>query len=177
MPPIAEQLRLPSSYGSPNQLLEWATIEQRLVDSLHYWLATVRGDGTPHVVPIDGMWLDGACYFGGDRANRMLVLGDPLFTTYAPRIAELALRHRLPCIGLTRNAAEDGMLAAYGPSFEDAYRRAAHYVDRILKGAQPAELPVERSQRFELTLNRRTARALKFELPQALLVRADHLID
>ncbi len=69
MQPVVEQLRLPSSYGSPNRLLDWATVEQRLVDSLHYWLATVRNDGTPHVVPVDGMWLDGGCYFGGDPAT------------------------------------------------------------------------------------------------------------
>jgi Pyridoxamine 5'-phosphate oxidase len=69
MPLVAEQLTLPSSYGSPNRLLDWTSVEQRLVKSLHYWLATVRHDGTPHVVPVDGMWLDGGCYFGGDAAT------------------------------------------------------------------------------------------------------------
>jgi len=69
MPPTAEQLKLPSSYGSPNQFLDWASVERRLVDSPHYWLATVRRDGTPHVVPVDGMWLDGGCHFGGDPAT------------------------------------------------------------------------------------------------------------
>jgi putative ABC transport system substrate-binding protein len=112
---------------------------------------------------------------GAPRA--VLVLGDPLFTTYATRLAELALRHRLPCVGLTRPLAEAGMLASYGPSFEDAFRRAAYYVDRILKGAKPAELPVDRSLRFELVLNRRTARALNIEFPPSVVVRADQLID
>lgn len=69
MPPIAEQLQLPSSYGSPDRLLDWASVEQRLVEAPHYWLATVRRDGTPHVVPVDGMWLDGGCHFGGDPAT------------------------------------------------------------------------------------------------------------
>ena len=69
MPPIAEQLQLPSSYGSPDRLLDWASVEQRLVEAAHYWLATVRRDGTPHVVPVDGMWLDGGCHFGGDPAT------------------------------------------------------------------------------------------------------------
>jgi hypothetical protein len=69
MLPIVEQLRLPSTYGSPNRLLDWASVERRLVDSLHYWLATVRRDGTPHVVPVDGMWLDSGCHFGGDPAT------------------------------------------------------------------------------------------------------------
>ena len=69
MPLVAEQLTLPSSYGSPNQLLDWTFVEERLAESLHYWLATVRRNGTPHVVPVDGMWLDGSCYFGGDPAT------------------------------------------------------------------------------------------------------------
>ena len=67
--PIAEQLTLPSSYGSPNRLLDWESVEQRLVDSPRYWVATVRRDGRPHVVPVDGIWLDGGCYFGGDPAT------------------------------------------------------------------------------------------------------------
>jgi hypothetical protein len=69
MPLVAEQLTLPSSYGSPNQLLDWTFVEERLAESLHYWLATVRRNGTPHVVPVDGMWLDASCYFGGDPAT------------------------------------------------------------------------------------------------------------
>jgi Pyridoxamine 5'-phosphate oxidase len=69
VPPTVEQLRLPSSYGSPDRLLDWTSVEQRLVDSLHYWLGTVRRDGSPHVVPVDGMWLDGGCYVGGDPAT------------------------------------------------------------------------------------------------------------
>jgi Pyridoxamine 5'-phosphate oxidase len=67
--PVAEQLTLPKSYGSPSRLLDWTSVERRLVESLHYWLATVRRDGSPHVVPTDGMWLDGGCYFGGDPAT------------------------------------------------------------------------------------------------------------
>ena len=66
---VAEQLTLPSSYGSPDRLLEWASVERRLVASSHYWLATVRRNGAPHVVPVDGLWLDGSCYFGGDPAT------------------------------------------------------------------------------------------------------------
>jgi Pyridoxamine 5'-phosphate oxidase len=69
MGPASEQMPLPSTYGSPNKLLEWASVEQRLIESPHYWLATVCRDGRPHVVPVDGMWLDGGCYFGGDEAT------------------------------------------------------------------------------------------------------------
>jgi Pyridoxamine 5'-phosphate oxidase len=68
-PKKAEQLRLPSGYGSPDRLLDWASVEQRLINSLHYWLATIRRDGSPHVVPIDGIWLDDGCYFGGDPVS------------------------------------------------------------------------------------------------------------
>ncbi len=68
-PKKVEQLRLPSGYGSPDRLLDWASVEQRLIDSLHYWLATIRRDGSPHVVPIDGIWLDDGCYFGGDPVS------------------------------------------------------------------------------------------------------------
>jgi len=107
----------------------------------------------------------------------VLVMGEPVFVTHAERIAVLAIRHRLLSVGATRAMAEVGILATYGPSYEDAFRRAAVYVDRILKGARPADLPVERSQRFELVLNRRTARALQFEPSAALLVRAERVID
>jgi hypothetical protein len=69
MLPLAQQLSLPSGYGSPNRILDWTPVEQRLVEALHYWLATVRRDGSPHVIPVDGIWLDGACYFGGDPAT------------------------------------------------------------------------------------------------------------
>ena len=69
MLPISEQMKLPSGYGSPNRLLDWTVVEQQLVGSLHYWLITVRRNGSPHAVPVDGMWVDGGCYFGGDPAT------------------------------------------------------------------------------------------------------------
>ena len=110
-------------------------------------------------------------------SRTVLVMGEPVFVTHAARIAALAIQHRLLSVGATRAMAEAGILATYGPNYEDAFRGAAVYVDRILRGARPAELPVERSQRFELVLNRRTARALQFEPPAALLVRADRVLD
>jgi hypothetical protein len=63
--PVAESIPLPKAYGTPTQLLAWNEVDQRLATALHYWLATTRPDGRPHVVPVDGLWLDGACYFGG----------------------------------------------------------------------------------------------------------------
>ncbi len=70
MKPEAEQLALPAAYGSPDRLLLWADVEQRLVDATVYWLATTQSDGSPHVVPVDGMWLDGAAWFGGHPSTR-----------------------------------------------------------------------------------------------------------
>jgi Pyridoxamine 5'-phosphate oxidase len=63
--PVVESIRLPKVYGTPTQLLSWDEVDQRLGMALHYWLATTRPDGRPHVVPVDGIWLDGACHFGG----------------------------------------------------------------------------------------------------------------
>lgn len=112
-----------------------------------------------------------------EPASALLVLGDPVFVTHARQIAELALRQRLPTVSGTRSMADAGALLTYGPRFDDAARGAAAYVDRILKGAKPAELPVERSARFELVVNAKTARALGIALPQGLLLRADHVIE
>lgn len=107
----------------------------------------------------------------------LIVLGDPVFVTHARRVAELALKYRLPSVSGTRVLAESGVLMTYGPNYSDAFRRAADYVDRILRGARPADLPVERSSRFELIVNSVTSRALGLNLPRELLLRADQVID
>jgi putative ABC transport system substrate-binding protein len=107
----------------------------------------------------------------------LIVLGDPVFVTHARRISDLALKYRLPSVSGARVLAESGVLMTYGPNYHDAFRRAADYVDRILKGARPADLPVERSSRFELILNAATARTLGLTLPRELVVRADEVID
>lgn len=111
------------------------------------------------------------------RPPALLVLGDPVFVTHARKLAELALKHRLPSVSGAGSLAEGGLLVTYGPNYRDAFVRAASYVDRILKGARPADLPVERSARFELVINAATARALGVTLPQSLRVRADEVID
>jgi putative ABC transport system substrate-binding protein len=111
------------------------------------------------------------------RAQAVLVIGSPVFATARQRVAELALTHRLPTMLQTKEAVEAGGLMSYGPSFEDLYRRGAIYVDKILRGARPADLPVEQAQKFELVVNLRTAKALRLALPQALLQRADHVIE
>ena len=107
----------------------------------------------------------------------LLVLADPVYVTHARRIADLALKYRLPSVSGSNILAEQGILMTYGPSFHDAYLRAAVYVDRILKGARPADLPVERSSRYELILNAGTARVLGLNLPRELVLRADRVID
>ena len=95
----------------------------------------------------------------------------------AARIAELAMKNRLPALFPFSYYPEAGGLMSYGPSAKDAARRAAGYVDKILKGAKPADLPVEQPTTFELVINLKTARALKLKIPQPLLVRADQVIE
>jgi putative ABC transport system substrate-binding protein len=111
-----------------------------------------------------------------ERPNALLVLFDPLLTGQRARIAELANKHRLPAMYPHREYAEAGGLMAYGASLLDLYRRAATYVDKILKGVRPADLPVEQPTRFELVLNLRTAQSLGLTIPQSLLLRADEVI-
>ena len=111
------------------------------------------------------------------RAGALLVLTSPLLFTNLPPIAEAAVKHRLPAINLfVPFFAEAGGLLAYGPDFRDLFRSAAGYVVRILKGAKPADLPVQRPIRFEFIINLKTANALSLQIPQSLLLRADRVI-
>src|SRR5262245_25361249 len=112
-----------------------------------------------------------------ERAEALLVLSDGIFSSHRTRLADLAARSRLPAAYGVRESVEAGGLMSYGPSFLDSYRRAATYVDRILKGAKPADLPVEQPTKFELVLNPKTAKALGLTIPQSVLLRADHVIQ
>jgi len=112
-----------------------------------------------------------------DPPDALLVLADPMFGSNAKRIADLALKHRLPTVSMVRAFAEAGIVATYGQSFDDSYRRAAIYVDRILKGAKPGDLPVEQPMKIELVINLKTATALGLAIPQSLLLRADEVIQ
>jgi putative ABC transport system substrate-binding protein len=112
-----------------------------------------------------------------DPPDALLVLADPMFGSNAKLIADLALKHRLPTVSMVRAFAEAGVVATYGQSFADSYRRAAIYVDRILKGAKPSDLPVEHPTKIELVINLKTARALGLTIPQSLLLRADEVIQ
>jgi len=107
----------------------------------------------------------------------LVVLQSPMFNAQAKRLADLANTHRLPTMYEFRAFAVNGGLISYGADFNDVYRRAATYVDRLLKGAKPADLPVEGPTKLDLVINRKTAKALGLEMPQALLQQADQVID
>ena len=111
------------------------------------------------------------------RADGLYVSGDPLMVTNRFRINTLAQDARLPTIYNAREFVEAGGLMSYGPNFQDQYRRAAGYVDKILRGAKPGDLPVEQPPTFELVINLKTARALGLSIPPAVLARADEAIE
>lgn len=111
------------------------------------------------------------------RAQAVLVLGAALFISERQRVAELAIRFRLPTSVALKEAVEAGALMGYSPNFEDLYRRGAIYVDKILRGAKPGELPVEQASRFELVINLKTAKTLGLKIPLSVLSRADHVIE
>jgi putative ABC transport system substrate-binding protein len=111
------------------------------------------------------------------RAGGLLVLPPPFFFMHARRIADLAAKSRLPAVYPFRESVEAGGLMAYAPNGPDMFRRAATYVDKILKGAKPADLPVEQPTRFELVINLKTAKALGLTIPQSVLIRADEVIQ
>ena len=110
------------------------------------------------------------------RADALLVLQSPLMTLNSKKIVELALKQRLPGMYPTLQFAEEGGLMAYGPLIGDLYRRAATYVDKILKGAKPADLPVEQPMKFEFVVNLKTAKQIGLTIPPNVLARADKVI-
>jgi len=111
------------------------------------------------------------------RPDALLIFVSPLLTAYRPIIVEFANKQRLPTMFGVRADVEAGGFISYSADLADIFRRAAYYVDRILKGAKPADLPVEQPTRFELVINLKTAKALRLTIPQTLLLRADQLIE
>jgi putative ABC transport system substrate-binding protein len=112
-----------------------------------------------------------------ERADALLAPGDPFTLTHQRRILDLAAKRRLPVTSTFRDFADSGGLLSYGTNRLDMFRRAATYVDKILKGAKPADLPVEQPTRFELVVNLRTAKTLGLTIPPSVLIRADHVIQ
>jgi putative ABC transport system substrate-binding protein len=111
------------------------------------------------------------------RAQALHVLGTGPYVAERRRLAELAIKHRLPTFFVPREHVEAGGLMSYGPDVTDLVRRGAIYVDKILRGAKPSELPVEQASKFELVINLKTAKALGLTIPQSLIGRADQMIE
>lgn len=114
---------------------------------------------------------------GKGHADAIFVIGSPLTVDERSKIAELALRQKIPTMHTSAEFVEIGGLASYGPSYPDLFRRAAFYVDKILKGANPADLPIEQASKLEMVINRRTAKALGVAIPQDVMLRADRVIE
>jgi putative ABC transport system substrate-binding protein len=115
--------------------------------------------------------------FARSSTDGLIVTSGPLMAVHREVIIAAAARHKLPAVYVTRFMATAGGLMSYGPDFVDQYRRAAGYVDRILKGEKPADLPVQAPTKYELVINLKTAKALGLEMPQTLLARADEVIE
>lgn len=120
--------------------------------------------------------LDSAVKRSHQQAQAVLVLPHPIVYADQPRLIALAAKYRLPAIYSARSTVDAGGLMAYGPNFAVAWRRAADYVDKILKGSKPVDLPIEEPTQYELVVNLRTAKALGLTIPESILVRADELV-
>ena len=112
----------------------------------------------------------------GAHTGALTVLPSAMFFNERRRLVDLAAKHQLPAVYPVRDFVDAGGLMSFGPNLADLFRRAATYVDKILKGAKPADLPVEQPTKFELVINLKTAKALGLTIPQSLLIRADELI-
>jgi len=146
---------------------------EQIQDAARTLKLTVRGFEARSEIEIDKA-------FGGivrDQAQALVIFADPLMVFHQKKLAELTLQNRLPAIFGFREFADAGGLIAYGASLREQYRRAAWFVDKILKGANPGDLPIEQPTRFELVVNLRTAKALGLEVPATVLVRADEVIE
>jgi putative ABC transport system substrate-binding protein len=112
-----------------------------------------------------------------ERAGAVVVLGASMFFAHRARLAELEARHRLPAVYLFKEFVEAGGLMAYSVDLRDNFRRAAIFVDRVLKGARPGDLPIEQPTKFELAINLKTAKVLGLTISASVLARADHIVE
>ena len=155
----------PANPGSVLQMKEALPVARRLGLTIRPW----------EVRDADGFEKEFAA-LSKERPDGLYVTGGPLMTANQKRIAGLALKSRLPSMHGSREAVEAGGLMSYGADRVDIYRRVAYFVDRILKGAKPADLPVEQPTKFELMFNLKTAKQIGLTIPQKVLARADKVI-
>jgi putative ABC transport system substrate-binding protein len=155
--------------GNPLHVPQWRETQRAAADAS---LALMRFD---YHVPED---LERAfAQFTQEKVEAVLVPPDTTFLAHRRRIAELAARSHLPAIYFTRDLVEAGGLLSYGPDLSESFRRAAVFVDKILKGAKPSDLPIERPTKIEVVINLRAAKALGLSVPPSLLARADEVIE
>jgi putative ABC transport system substrate-binding protein len=133
----------------------------------------------PRMVPVhrEGDVEAAFATMAADRPDALLLTADPLILLHLKRITDFAVRHRLPTASLARPMVDDGCLMSYAPNVGDLLRRTVLYVDKILKGARPADLPVEQPTTFELVINLTTAKSLGLTIPPAVLLRADEVVQ
>jgi putative ABC transport system substrate-binding protein len=144
---------------------------ERTATSLNLQIQALRLENPPY--DFDGAFQNAKA----GTAQVVLVLSSPFFIPHTARIGQLAIEHRLPTMFIAKNYVRAGGLMSYGVDFVLMYRRAADYVAKILKGTKPADLPVEQATKFELVVNLKTAKAIGIELPTAILLRADEVIE
>jgi putative ABC transport system substrate-binding protein len=131
----------------------------------------------PIQISPEDTWEEAFAAMSRSSARALIILTDPIFFSQRRKIVDLATRGRLPAMYFFQEFAEEGGLMSYGPSDTDLYRRSATYVDRILNGAKPSELPVEQPTKFDLVINLKAAKALGLDISPMLLARADKVIE
>jgi putative ABC transport system substrate-binding protein len=166
--PGVKRLGLLGNVGVPNVTLEMKEV-QNVAAKIGVEVIPVEITKTDDLVPgIEGL---------RGRADGLYVCTDPLITTHAVRINTLAISMKLPTIYAFREYVRSGGLLSYGPNFPDLFRRAGDYVDKILKGAKPSDIPVEQPVKFDLIVNLTTAKALGLNIPESFLLRANEVIE
>jgi putative tryptophan/tyrosine transport system substrate-binding protein len=167
--PGSARIAILQNMGSPNNPPQWKEIE-KAARALGVQPQLLDARKPEDLAPA----FDAA---SRQRADALVVGGEGLFQANRKLIADLAAKHRLPAIYRSMEYIEAGGLMAYGPSYPDLYRRAATYVDKILKGARPADFPIEQPTKFVLIINLKAANALGLTIPQSVLLRADEVIQ
>jgi putative tryptophan/tyrosine transport system substrate-binding protein len=166
--PNLSRLAIMANTGSPIAVLEMDEVQEAArtlgLDVAAFEIRRAE-DIAPAIAALNG------------RADALYVCADPLVNTNQIRISTLALGERLPTTSAVRENVEAGVLMSYGPNFPDLFRRAADYVDKILRGTKPGDLPIEQPTKFDLVVNLKTAKALGLTIPEAFLLRADEVIE